>query len=85
MLAFASAAMAQGYNGPLTEPSYVLNDLGKINIDNSEDRQTVLDNVRLNESLSETHYYEWQGYDGWFNNPSHPDWGGAGEHTNIYM
>ena len=24
-------------------------------------------------------YYEWEGYDGWYNNPSHPDWGGAGE------
>ena len=22
--------------------------------------------------------YEWEGYDGWFNNPAHPDWGGAG-------
>ena len=22
--------------------------------------------------------YEWEGYDGWYNNPAHPDWGGAG-------
>ena len=22
--------------------------------------------------------YEWIGYDGWYNNPAHPDWGGAG-------
>jgi hypothetical protein len=21
--------------------------------------------------------YEWEGYDGWYNNPAHPDWGGA--------
>ena len=21
---------------------------------------------------------EWEGYDGWYNNPAHPDWGGAG-------
>ena len=30
----------------------------------------------------ERHYlfdYEWEGYDGWYNNPSHPDWGGAGQ------
>ena len=25
-------------------------------------------------------YYEWEGYDGWYNNPAHPDWGGAGEY-----
>ena len=25
--------------------------------------------------------YEWEGYDGWYNNPAHPDWGGAG---NVY-
>lgn len=23
--------------------------------------------------------YEWEGYDGWYNNPAHPEWGGAGE------
>lgn len=23
-------------------------------------------------------YFEWEGYDGWYNNPAHPDWGGAG-------
>lgn len=23
--------------------------------------------------------YEWEGYDGWYNNPAHPDWGGAGK------
>ena len=22
--------------------------------------------------------FEWEGYDGWYNNPAHPDWGGAG-------
>lgn len=22
--------------------------------------------------------YEWEGYDGWYNNPAHPEWGGAG-------
>ena len=21
---------------------------------------------------------EWEGYDGWYNNPAHPEWGGAG-------
>lgn len=22
---------------------------------------------------------EWEGYDGWYNNLAHPDWGGAGK------
>lgn len=21
--------------------------------------------------------YEWESYDGWYNNPAHPEWGGA--------
>ena len=24
-------------------------------------------------------HYEWENYDGWYNNPAHPEWGGAGE------
>ncbi len=27
-------------------------------------------------------HFEWEGYDGWYNNPAHPEWGGAG---NICM
>ena len=27
--------------------------------------------------------FEWEGYDGWYNNPAHPDWGGAGIY--IYL
>lgn len=29
--------------------------------------------------------FEWEGYDGWYNNPAHPDWGGAGKcmHTQL--
>lgn len=30
------------------------------------------------ESVIETHY-EAEGYDGWYNNRAHPDWGGAGK------
>ena len=29
------------------------------------------------EVVVETHY-EAEGYDGWYNNRAHPDWGGAG-------
>ena len=78
VLAFASAAMAnQGYSGPLSEPLYTLQTYVTVNPNNTADR----DNVETNAGLvfnNETHY-EWQGYDGWYNNPSHPDWGGAGK------
>ena len=29
-------------------------------------------------NISEYWSFEWEGYDGWYNNPAHPDWGGAG-------
>ena len=88
VLACASAAMAQGdtslgksYTGPLTEPLYTLNaNLNETLMrNNTADRQNINDKIRFNESLSAQIYFEWQGYDGWFNNPAHPDWGGAGK------
>ncbi len=81
VLAFASAAMAQGagYTGPLSEPSYILNELGNIPVNNSADRDMVEADIAVN--ISGRTYFEWQGYDGWFNNPAHPDWGGAGKQT----
>ena len=33
--------------------------------------------------LNET-YFEWEGYDGWYNNPAHPDWGGAGNNYSLW-
>ena len=77
VLAFASAAMAQGYDGPLSEPRYTLRN--NIQIDNEGDRNTINSKVNFNNSISPRVYFEWQSYDGWFNNPAHPDWGGAGE------
>ena len=29
--------------------------------------------------FDQVEYFEWESYDGWFNNPAHPEWGGAGE------
>ena len=29
--------------------------------------------------------FEWEGYDGWYNNPAHPDWGGAGRETRLQL
>ncbi len=89
VLACASAAMAQGdtslgrsYTGSLSEPLYTLNTnlTNTVLVQNNDaDRRKINDFIRLNESLSEEIHFEWQGYDGWFNNPAHPDWGGAGK------
>ena len=42
--------------------------------------QEVLDYLyeQRKEEGEEEPGYEWEGYDGWYNNPAHPDWGGAG-------
>ena len=29
--------------------------------------------------------YEYESYDGWYNNPAHPDWGGAGKRKTVRM
>lgn len=31
--------------------------------------------IAANEEIS----YEWETFDGWYNNPAHPEWGGAGK------
>lgn len=36
--------------------------------------------IRNDITISTVEYFEWQGYDGWFNNPAHPEWGGAGNY-----
>ena len=38
-------------------------------------------NAFENSSRDDEEYlrFEWEGYDGWYNNPAHPDWGGAGK------
>lgn len=76
VLAFASAAMANpGYTGSLSEPLYTLQAM--IKVDNNDSRVNVENNIAI--AFSNQTEYEWEGYDGWFNNPAHPDWGGAGK------
>ena len=44
-------------------------------------REEIVERLNLSEVVSsstETHF-EWEGYDGWYNNPAHPEWGGAGK------
>lgn len=45
-----------------------------INIQDTEDVRLPADF-----EFGENEYYEWEGYDGWFNNPAHPEWGGSGK------
>ena len=78
VLIVACAAVAHafnGYTGPLSEPLYTLQK--DIPINNTVYVNEVAD--PLIESISERIYFEWEGYDGWYNNPAHPEWGGAGE------
>lgn len=81
LLALLMAAATAVYNGPGVNlgPTYTLQNY--ISVDNSKDRQAKIKNFSMNgkEYFSEVEYFEWQGYDGWFNNPAHPEWGGAGK------
>ena len=78
VLFFVAAAAAQG----LDEPAYTLQTYIRLTDDNFQDRQlfnfssntTKMDNIFSEDKT----FFEWEGYDGWFNNPAHPEWGGAG-------
>lgn len=62
-------------------PTYTLQT--NITIDNSEDRARAnINTTYLN--FEETHY-EWENYDGWYNNPAHPEWGGAGKFRRLII
>ena len=51
----------------------------EIPVNNSESRDNVNPAFSQFKNFSLVEYYEWEGYDGWFNNPAHPEWGGAGK------
>jgi hypothetical protein len=86
LLAFVCAASAQSYSPPGSElgPTYTLRT--KIPINNTRDQINVNMRISNNDQLElnydETHY-EWENYDGWYNNPAHPEWGGAGEYKRM--
>ena len=65
MLAYSTRVLAEG-------PVYEL--AANIDIDNSVSRSDF--NLMFD---TDGRYYEWESYDGWFNNPAHPEWGGAGK------
>lgn len=79
LLACATLGMAQilgSVPGPQLGPVYRLQSRIRDNL-NEMDRLNI--SSRLNGLFDggELHY-EWENYDGWYNNPAHPEWGGAG-------
>jgi len=76
LLAFATVSLAQF--APSPQPSYG-GPNAVINIDNTASRRQIETDSGLPNAIHQEEYYEWEGYDGWYNNPAHPEWGGAGE------
>ena len=78
LLAFAAVSLAQFPPSP--QPSYGGPYANLNNIDNSAARRTIETDSGLPGAIHQEEYYEWEGFDGWYNNPAHPEWGGAGEY-----
>ena len=76
-LLFAAAADAQ-QSGMKLGPTYVLRSAIDIMPNNTADR-LLTDFSMMGGILSNVTHYEWESYDGWYNNPAHPEWGGAGK------
>lgn len=61
----------------------------EIDIDNYEDRREKnfsSTTASVESAFSNVKYYEWESFDGWFNNPAHPEWGGAGKpYKTMYL
>ena len=80
VLAFAACTLALGPVYQLAESANIGATLTVNNeADQSAKNLTTDPAGRHYQFFSDVEYYEWQGYDGWFNNPAHPEWGGAGK------
>ena len=82
LMAFAVAALAQF--PPSDQPSYDDAPRTTYNFatnNNNGERAQMTDRIRS--AINEEEHYEWEGYDGWYNNPAHPEWGGAGRQLQI--
>lgn len=76
LMAFAACTLALG-------PVYELEDSIRLDVTNRDYQQANnLSPDNPMDTFSEVEYYEWEGYDGWFNNPAHPEWGAAGKFCN---
>lgn len=52
----------------------------ELNVQDRIDIETDL-NVAQNFENSKEINYEWENFDGWYNNPAHPEWGGVGKYA----
>ena len=54
---------------------------------NLASRMDIVDRLSVSETIlsSNETRYEWESYDGWYNNPAHPEWGGAGKQSDLYL
>ncbi len=73
---FAASAVAQ-QAGKSLGPTYVLTAEISVTPTNNADRQAR--NYSTMGVFSNQTYFEWESFDGWYNNPAHPEWGGAGK------
>ena len=73
LLACATFAMAQSAGRNLG-PTYTLQTYIRLTPNNSVDRAPYLFT-----GFSNRTHFEWENYDGWYNNPAHVEWGGAGK------
>ena len=84
LLAFSACSIAD----KKTEgPVYLLEDSISLRLVETN-RQYQEDNKLSPENplqFSDEENFEWESYDGWFNNPAHPEWGGYGEHCSNWM
>jgi len=76
-LLFAAAADAQ-QAGMSLGPTYVLQTATYLDRTNAMDRESK-NFATMGDVFSNQTHYEWESYDGWYNNPAHPEWGGAGK------
>lgn len=86
LLALLVAAVSAQGAGVNLGPTYTLQNIIQVTPDNSFDRQAKnfsATRQTATAAFSEVKYFEWESYDGWFNNPAHPEWGGAGKPYNC--
>ena len=81
LLACATVGLAQilgNVPGPDLGPTYTLQTFINPNL-NEMNRTQIMTRINLTSISNLEVHYEWENYDGWYNNPAHPEWGGAGK------
>ncbi len=87
LLACAAACTAQRRGTVLNEvPGSELGPVYELQISiqedlNLDDQNAIKRDLNVSDIIgaNEKIHYEWETFDGWYNNPAHPEWGGAGK------